>query len=172
MFHLFARKSVSLAKVATQLVDQLYQTQRDRLVHTAAAERCSHMGEMCLIRKARLEKELAELSLQPAEKTGLFRRESIGSIVRNQLTATQVEYLDNMSQAEHHDALAVMYRVRASRLHSQIEEMQSVAKHTEAGEGGVSTPPSVNEDVAPIRPSKTDHGDIAQPSWGSKRASA
>ena len=127
MFNFFARKSVSLTKVVNQLVDQLYQTQRDRLTHTSAAERHSFMGQMCLCRKARLEKELFELSVQPAEKSGLFRRETIGSIVQAQLASTQVEYLDNVSQAEHHCALAGMYEGRAARLRSQIEELRPLA---------------------------------------------
>lgn len=127
MFNFFSRKSVSLSKVVSQLVDQLYQAQRDRLTHTAAAERCSHMGKMCLVRKERLEKELVELAGQPAEKTGLFRRESIDSIVRSQLASTQVEYLDHMSQAEHHDALAKMYAIRVTRLRATTAEMAAVA---------------------------------------------
>jgi hypothetical protein len=123
MFKLLARKTPTLAKMKVQLIDQLYETQRDRLIHASAAERHNCLAAMCLVRKARLEHELMELSILPSEKEGLFCRVTIATLVTDQLRAAQIEYLDNTGQAEHHHALAVMYQGRVVRLRAQVKEL-------------------------------------------------
>lgn len=171
MINIFARKTISLSKVISQLTDQLYQTQRDRLTHTSAAERHNHLATMCLCRKERLENEMLQLEAFPAEKSGLFRRVTIASIVKEQLNATQVEYLDNVGQEKHHHALAVMCELRVARLRKQIEEMNPDAKVEEAPVqySTESLSPKDEGVRSPAIQRKADNGDIAMPTWGQRK---